>query len=80
MGRCPCISNLVFGCEWAFELITLCDFVSAVDSDLSDKLLVTFLYCYLDFIVYVSQEIEVLAPDETFSFDGVPDSQEPSFA
>jgi hypothetical protein len=76
----PRLPNLVFGSEGASELVTLCDSLSAVDSDLSDKLFITFLYCYLDFIVYVRQEIEIRAPDETFSFDGVPDSQEPSFA
>lgn len=75
----PRLADFVLSSEWAFELEALRDFLSGFDCGFSDKLFVTFLHSYLDFVVYVRQEIEIPAPDETFSFDGIPNCQEPSF-
>jgi hypothetical protein len=80
MTLCPRLSDLILGSEWASEFVTLCDSLSAVDSDLSDKLFITFLYGYLDFVMDMGEEIEVLSPDESFSFNCLSDCEEPSFA
>ena len=80
MSRCPRISDFVFCCERASELVKLSNSSSAFDGCLSNKLFFTFDCCNLYFVVDMSEEVIVLPPDQSFRFQTVSDCEEPCLA